>query len=99
MRHAERDIRSVAEFIAAIREHAAAEELRWYRGHVSETFELVPSIARNPDHLKAELNAIKVFQQRSRPLLERVPKTEWEWIFLCNTMGRQRVCSTGLKIR
>lgn len=87
MRHAERDIRSVAEFIAAIRDHAAAEELRWYRGHVSETFRLVPSIARDPDHLRGELNAIKVFKQMSRPLLESVPRTEWEWIFLMQHHG------------
>lgn len=87
MRHVDREIRSVADFIAAIRDQAVAEELRWYRGHVSETFRLVPSIARDPEHLKGELNAIKVFKQMSRPLLESVPTTEWEWIFLMQHHG------------
>lgn len=77
----------MADFITAIRDHAVADELRWYRGHVSNTFELVPTIARNPDHLKGELNAIKVFKQMSRPLLESVPTTEWEWIFLMQHHG------------
>jgi hypothetical protein len=87
MRHEEKAIRSVADYINAIRDHEKDDELRWYRGHVSATFELVPSIARNPDHLKGELNAIKVFKQMSRPLLDRVPATEWEWIFLMQHHG------------
>ena len=82
MRHADRTIHSIADLVSALLEQHDDSQLRWFRGHASIDWKLIPNIARNPEHLKAELGAIKIFKQLSRPLLVSTPRTDWEWIFL-----------------
>lgn len=42
----------------------------------------MPSLARNPDHISAEVALIKCFQQNALQHLTPRPSTEWEWLFL-----------------
>lgn len=42
----------------------------------------MPSLARKPEHLKAENALIKRFMQNATPHLDLAPREEWEWIFL-----------------
>jgi hypothetical protein len=78
----DRRIGSIAELLAALKKQAKPKQLIWFRGHAKETWELVPSLARAPAHLKGENALIKRFMQNATPHVEVAPREEWEWIFL-----------------
>jgi hypothetical protein len=82
MRYPDKNLTSVSDLVAALREYAHAEKIVWYRGQADASWGLIPAIVRNPDHLKAELTLIKLFRQNARPHLREYPETDWEWVFL-----------------
>ncbi len=86
MRHDDRNIQSVGEFITEIR-NTCQDGLVWFRGQTDIAWPLLPNIARPiegyPDGLMdQELPAIKRFKQNADAFLARVPRDDWEWIFL-----------------
>ena len=82
MLYRDRRIRSVAELLTALKRQARPKQLIWFRGHAEKDWKLVPSLAREPEHLKAENALIKRFMQNATPHLDVPPREEWEWIFL-----------------
>ncbi len=83
MRHADRAINSVSELLVALRDVTVPRELLWFRGHSQSNWRLVPTLARNADHLGRETEVIKRFIQLAVPhLTEDPPRDDWEWIFL-----------------
>jgi hypothetical protein len=84
VRHPDRNITSIAELVVALREQAAAPEVFWFRGHARENWCLAPSLARDAAHLARETELLKRFIQLAVPHLgdQRLPATDWEWIFL-----------------
>jgi hypothetical protein len=78
----DRVIRSVADVLRALKQQAKAKQLIWFRGHGVRTWELVPSLARNSKHLKAENAVIKRFMQNATPHIDVPLREEWEWMFL-----------------
>ena len=82
MLYRDRKIHSVAELLTALKQQARPKQLIWFRGQAQKDWELVPSLARNPEHLKAENALIKRFMQNATPHLDAAPRHEWEWIFL-----------------
>ena len=83
MRHHDRVIESIHDLLLALRNVAVPRELLWFRGHARENWSLVPSLARNANHLRQETEVIKRFIQLAVPhLTGDVPKNDWEWIFL-----------------
>jgi hypothetical protein len=81
MRHADRAIHNIGEFVVALRE-TASDDLVWFRGQERAEWRLIPSLARQADALNAELLTIKRFKQNAAPYLPARPTTEWEWVFL-----------------
>lgn len=85
MRHADREIRSMGDLVAAIKETVPAGPI-WYRGQDRAEWGLIPGIARPGGNLQAELTTIKRFKQSAAPYLPIRPQTgtqgDWEWIFL-----------------
>lgn len=86
MRHQDRTIRSVGDYIAALRD-TTREGVVWFRGQKCEDWQLLPNIARPTENaaeglLDQELPAIKRFKQNAGAFLSRLPQDEWEWIFL-----------------
>lgn len=86
MRHQDRTIHNIGEFITALRD-TTRDGLVWFRGQENKDWSLLPNIARpTADHpdglLNQELAAIKRFKQNADAFLQRVPQSEWEWIFL-----------------
>lgn len=75
MLYRDRVIRSVADVLRALKQQAIAKQLIWFRGHGVRTWELVPSLARNSKHLKAENAVIKRFMQNATPHID-VPLRE-----------------------
>lgn len=82
MRYPDKNLATVADFVAGPREYAQVGKICWYRGQADAAWGLVPTIGRNPDHLKAELTIIKLFRQNARPHLREYPESDWEWVFL-----------------
>ena len=79
-------ITSVAELLDALRQRSH-DEIVWYRGHTSADWDLLPSIARPPRSIAAELTVFKRFKQNAYPFLSSPPSTEWEWLFLMQHYG------------
>jgi FRG domain len=79
-------ISSVADLLAAMRSNPA-EEIVWYRGHRIASWTLLPSIARPPRSVDAELTVLKRFKQNAYPFLRSPPFTEWEWLFFLQHYG------------
>lgn len=82
MRYKDRDIKSVAQMLGALKQQVKAKQLVWFRGQARKDWTLVPSLARKPKHLKAESALIKRFMQDAVPHITAPPREEWEWIFL-----------------
>jgi hypothetical protein len=82
MRYTDKNLTSVSDLVAALREHARGDNIAWYRGQADAAWGLIPAIARNPDDLRAELTIIKLFRQNARPYLREYPESDWEWVFL-----------------
>jgi len=83
MRHVDREVRSISELLAALRDVAVPREILWFRGHARRDWALVPSLARVPSHLGRETEVIKRFIQLAVPhLTNELPQNDWEWIFL-----------------
>jgi len=78
----DRKIRSVAELLTALKQQAKPKQLIWFRGHGKKSWQLVPSLARNLQHLKAENALMKRFMQNATPHIDVPPREEWEWMFL-----------------
>ncbi len=83
MRHEDREIKSVSDFLTALDNVSVEREVLWFRGHSKKEWKLTPSLARNVENLPKETELIKRFIQLAVPhLTEDVPKDDWEWIFL-----------------
>jgi FRG domain len=79
-------ITSVPELLDALRQRSP-DEIVWYRGHTSSDWDLLPSIARPPRSIAAELTVLKRFKQNAYPFLSSPLSTEWEWLFLMQHYG------------
>lgn len=80
------EVRSVAELIEAL-SHRPDKEIVWYRGHNKASHPLIPSLARPPKNVDAEMTLVKRFRQNAYPFLEMSPRTEWDWLFLMQHHG------------
>lgn len=82
MRFRDETVHSVADVLAALKRQTQSRQHTWFRGQSDRTWGLVPSLARNPNHLAAEHALIKRFMQNATPHLHSPPREEWEWMFL-----------------
>jgi hypothetical protein len=87
LRYKDRNIESVAEMLHALKQQAKVKQIIWFRGQARKEWNLVPSLAREPKHLKAEAAIIKRFMQNATPVIEVPPRDEWEWMFLMQHYG------------
>src|ERR1700761_5649899 len=62
------EVRSVAELIEAL-SHRSDKEIVWYRGHNKASHPLIPSLARPPKNVDAEMTLVKRFRQNAYPFL------------------------------
>ena len=82
MRYNDKSIISVGEMLKALKRQASLGTMVWFRGQSVARWQLVPSLAPDPNHLKAEAALQKRFMQNAIPHLERTPTEEWEWMFM-----------------
>jgi hypothetical protein len=61
MRHPDKNLSTVGDLVAGLRDHAEPGKIAWYRGQADATWGLTPTIGRNPDHLKAASPSLNYF--------------------------------------
>lgn len=79
-------ITSITDLLNALRERPS-DDIVWFRGHTDAGWNLLPSIARPPRSINAELTVFKRFQQNAYSFLTFPPSSEWEWLFLMQHYG------------
>lgn len=88
----EQRVNSMAEYLAACAALVdrwsgsdSFEKSLWYRGHEGAAWSLLPGEYRHPlldaEEMRSE------FMLKAPPLLETVPRTDWEWYFLMQHYG------------
>jgi len=82
VRYKDRAVVSISAMLTALKTQVKDGQTVWFRGHGLSTWELVPSLARNPAHLLAENAVTKRFMQNATPHLKAAIMREWEWMFL-----------------
>ncbi len=82
MRHGDETITSVGQMLDVLKHQTPVGAMVWFRGQSVGKWKLVPSLARNQKHLKAEAALRKRFIQNAIPHLDRTPTEEWEWMFM-----------------
>src|SRR5262249_51934725 len=65
----EKEIACIADLLRCLAEDVQPKQVCWYRGHDDYTWKLLPTLARNPDHLAAELDLLGKFQQDASLLI------------------------------
>ena len=80
---------STAEFLGALSKLSTTigDEAVWFRGHSKASFNLLPSLARDPKALERESLLSKRFKQNAYPFRQTPPQSEWEWLFLMQHFG------------
>jgi hypothetical protein len=83
----ERQISSVADFLAAIRiDQKDRPGTIWFRGHSDSTWQLLPGFMRSTSET-SETTLLNRFKQSAAMLAERRPATSFDWTFLMQHYG------------
>jgi hypothetical protein len=83
------EIRSLTDFV----ERVVGEPSNvMFRGVPRSDYKLIPSIGRRPDIPKESLTAYEMwmfaeFKRRGLAMLDAVPRTDWEWLFIAQHHG------------
>lgn len=83
----EREICSIGDFLAA--RQADAEHFPgaiWYRGHADAKWQLMPGYIRS-QRTVSETTLMARFRQSAAMLTERLPNSEFDWLFLMQHYG------------
>ena len=73
------NISSIAELLSALGGDLPSTSL-WYRGQSNQDWNLLPSLAREPNGLNRESDLIAKFKQNASLLLPTIPSNDWEWL-------------------
>ena len=83
MRYRTRRISSVGALLHTLKQQADPKRPVWFRGQGRKEWRLIPSLAREASHLKAEGALIKRFMQNAAAIQgANPPRDEWEWMVL-----------------
>ncbi|WP_296104685.1 FRG domain-containing protein [uncultured Agrobacterium sp.] len=83
----ERQIGSVSDFLAAIREDRDAQPgTIWFRGHADATWKLLPGFMRSTSDT-SETTLLNRFRQSAAMLADRRPASQFDWTFLMQHYG------------
>ena len=80
-------IASVADVLDRLTGRRGAGDVRWYRGQSDCNWGLTAAVFRRRSHLEAELDILKKFRQNAMQRLQRLPSSDWEWLFLAQHHG------------
>lgn len=75
------DVTTIPQMLDALRATSRGTG-RWFRGHASESWSLMPAALRDRGWRTDEATLIKRFKQDAAPRLRDRPLSEWEWLCL-----------------
>jgi hypothetical protein len=79
----DRPLTSVSDMIKLLKSDTQKDQIVWFRGQTDKNWQLKPSLVRKGDGLVKEKMLVKKFIQTASPyIIENIPKTTWDWIFL-----------------
>ena len=88
MRHPDKQVSSIAELIACLRSDLDSYGGPvWFRGHRDATWHLEPKLLRAGSSGEREIHLLNRFKQHASLLLEKQPRTEFDWLFLMQHYG------------
>jgi hypothetical protein len=76
------DIDSVETLLTYLAKKVPPGEDRWFRGHASNTWDLLSGVFRSASRQANELVLLKRFIQEAKRHIADVPGTDWDWLFL-----------------
>ena len=83
----------ISDLLRHLAEDVQSNQVCWYRGHDLYRWKLLPTLARNSEHLAAELDLLGKFQQDASLLLvHSALNQEWQWLTIMQHHG----CPTRL---
>jgi len=83
----ERQIGSIGDFLdARLTDATVMPGVVWYRGHANASWSLTPSYIRKARTI-SESSLLSRFRQSAAMLTERIPKDEFDWLFLMQHYG------------
>lgn len=80
-------IKSVVEYLERIKSVYGGKELLWFRGQAKDYEELIPKLFRTEKGIELEESLYYRFQAKAIPMLEKVPNTYFEWLFVMQHYG------------
>lgn len=86
MKHDDKEIRSLSDLIAHLKNDMPVGEPTWFRGQRNAVWDLEPSIKRHGG-AEAERALFKRFKQNAFSHVTSRPATEWEWLFVMQHHG------------
>jgi hypothetical protein len=82
-----RTIRSLTQLLAALRTDLKGHtDPVWYRGHSTQDWKLVPGFHRLTKPA-SEKDCINKFRQNANLLVEQLPRTDFDWLFVMQHYG------------
>ena len=73
------ELASISDLLSAFEGNSSSSSY-WYRGQSNQRWNLLPTLAREPNSLSREWDLIAKFQQNASLLLNPQPTSEWEWL-------------------
>ncbi|WP_165967245.1 FRG domain-containing protein [Jeotgalibacillus sp. S-D1] len=80
-------IESIVDFLNRIKEVYTDKELLWFRGQAKDYEKLMPKLLRSDHGLELEESLYYRFQAKAIPMLDKVPNTYFEWLFVMQHYG------------
>lgn len=87
MRKTDQKIVSIRALISKLERDSDGCGPIWYRGQANKSWNLSPSLLRDPHSLAEEQTLIKRFKQNASMLLSRIPSNDFEWLFMMQHYG------------
>lgn len=81
MKYRDRQIRSIAELVSALRDRNQGKPL-WFRGQSNTKWNLIPQLGRTTAGPSAEIALMKRFKQNALPHVPKAELHEWDWLIL-----------------
>jgi hypothetical protein len=83
MKHEDKEIRTISEFLIRLDTHKSPDDLVWFRGQTNTNWPVVPSIFRKGSNpIDRENSYYRKFKQNAGRYVEAKTSTDWDWFLL-----------------
>lgn len=80
-------VTSIIDYLEKVQAHYQDKELLWFRGQGKDYEKLQPKLLRNVNGIDLEESIFYRFQSQAIPLLDSIPNSYFEWLFVMQHFG------------